>query len=144
MDEHRIRKPALPRRGPDPGDPETPELSLPIAAIPVGIDQRVLDLLLGHAVTTGAGAVIALRLRHDLAALLPGVDGSLHPWHRSSPRVGCRLLAEEPLDLLGLRADRGHAGDAALVGAALLDQEVVSRSLSPKDLAVHGHHEPLG
>src|SRR6266508_4814748 len=64
-----------PGGGADPGDPQAAELALAVAAVAVRVHTGVHDLLLGHAKAPGPRAAIALRGLHDLAALLPRVDG---------------------------------------------------------------------
>src|SRR6185312_5054836 len=71
--------------GVDAHDPEPPERAFLRLAVAVGVDERVLDLLLRVAVARVLEAPVALGLLEDLAPLLAGVDGSLHTRH------GCYL-----------------------------------------------------
>src|SRR5919201_2287707 len=69
------------RGGPDPGDPQSPELALAVATIAVRVGAGVQELFLGHPEPRTPGPPIALGGVEDLAALLAGVDGSLDPGH---------------------------------------------------------------
>src|SRR5207342_3004743 len=65
----------------DADDPELAERALLVLAVAVGVDERVLDLLLRVAVAPALEAPVALRLAENLAALLARVNRSLDPWH---------------------------------------------------------------
>src|SRR5207247_5320559 len=80
-----VREPVRAGGGVDPRDPELPELPLPHLPVAVGVDERVLDLLLRVAVVGALTTPVALRLLEDLAALLVRGDGALHPRHSPSP-----------------------------------------------------------
>src|SRR5438874_7304038 len=76
---------ALPPRGlVDAHDPEPPERALLVLAVPVGVRERVVELLLGAPVARVLETPVAARLLEHLAALLACVNGSLHPRHRSA------------------------------------------------------------
>src|SRR4029079_7907763 len=85
-DELVVREPVMPRPGVDAHDPEPTERALLRLAVAVGVDERVLDLLLRVAVARMLEAPVALGLLEDLAALLARVDGSLHTRHGYLPR----------------------------------------------------------
>src|SRR5439155_21612554 len=85
-DELVVREAVLPRAGVDPHDPQPAERALLRLAVAVGVDERVLDLLLRVAVARVLEPPVALRLLEDLAALLARVDRSLDARHAiSSP-----------------------------------------------------------
>ena len=83
-DELVVREPVLARGRVDADDPEAAHRPLPVLAVAVGVDERVLDLLLGARVGLGLEAPVALGLLEDLAPLLARVDGSLDARHRPS------------------------------------------------------------
>ena len=76
-----VREAVLARGSVDADDPERPERPLLRLAVAVGVDERVLDLLLREAVARLLAPVVALRLLEDLGALLARVDGTLDPGH---------------------------------------------------------------
>jgi len=63
-------------------DPEAAERALLVLPVAVGVDERVLDLLLGVPVVAVLPAPVPLGLLEDLAALLLCVDGTLDSGHR--------------------------------------------------------------
>ena len=80
-----VREPVRARTRIDPHDPQLAELTLPDLAVAVGVDERVLDLLLRVLVVRLLEAEIPLRLVEDLAPLLAGADGTLDARHSLSP-----------------------------------------------------------
>src|SRR3954454_9175360 len=83
-DELVVREPVRARTRVDAHDPEPAEVPLLVLAVTVGVDERVLDLLLGVLVRALLDPPVALRLVENLAALLARVDGALDARHRSS------------------------------------------------------------
>src|SRR4029453_2178059 len=81
VDEPRVRQTVLPRPGPDPRDPQAPELRLAVATVAVSVLARVEELLLGYAVALRARPEIALGLAEHLTALLLRVDRTFDPRH---------------------------------------------------------------
>src|SRR3954452_24531967 len=154
-------------RGIDALDPEATEVTLLGATVPVGIDQRVGDLLLGLAVQTRPlPAVTAGALEND-ATLLLGVDRPLHACHVNTPSLldavlaaaglpGTRLLsevlmgggpgslAEELLGLLGVRlGELDVVRDGTHLLARLVLEQVATAGLLAHDLAGAGEAETL-
>src|SRR5436190_16728961 len=80
-----VREPVRARRRVDPRDPELPELALPHLPVAIGVDERVLDLLLRVAVVRALAAPVALGLLENLAALLVRGDGTLDAGHGATP-----------------------------------------------------------
>src|SRR5205823_13461329 len=60
-----VRQPVLARGRVDADDPEPPEVPLLVLAVAVGVDERVLDLLLRVAVRGLLQPPVALRLLED-------------------------------------------------------------------------------
>src|SRR5205807_3334660 len=121
----------------DPGDPELPELALPHLPVAVGVDERVLDLLLGVTVVGAFTPPVALRLLEDLAALLVRVDGSLDPRHRSAS-------SQHLLDRAAVAAgDLAILAEAALTLRRFLLQVVAPHRGPAQDLAAARHLELL-
>ena len=91
----------------DAGDPEPPERALLRLPVAVGVDERVLDLLLRVPVAAALEAPVALGLLEDLAPLLARVDRSLDSRHRyftpSSFLTARTSLSATGLSLLKLR-----------------------------------------
>src|SRR5919198_6655059 len=84
-DELVVRETVRARRRVDPDDPEPAEGALPVLPVAVGVDERVIDLLLRVAVARLLEPPVALRLLEDLAALLARVDGPLYARHSAPP-----------------------------------------------------------
>src|SRR4029077_11132704 len=82
-----VREPVLPRAGVDAHDPEPAERALLRLPVAVGVDERVLDLLLRIPVARVLHHPVALRLLGDLAALLTCVDGSFDARHQCNPSI---------------------------------------------------------
>src|SRR5919106_2710802 len=80
-----VRQPLAPRGGVDADDPEPAEDPLARLAVAVGVDVRLRNLLLRHAVRDRALADVAPGLLEHLAAPLARVDGSLDAGHSSPP-----------------------------------------------------------
>src|SRR5262249_40773061 len=103
-DEAVVGEPVRPSRGVDPDDPELPERPLLRLPVAIGVDERVLDLLLRVAVVGVLEPPVPLRLLEHLAALLARMNRPLDAWHLLhpqellDPRRVCRrdlvLLAE--------------------------------------------------
>src|SRR5262249_58228021 len=122
----------------DADDPELPERPLLGLAVAVGVDERVLDLLLGVAVALALEPPVALRLLEDLAPLLARVNGSLDAWHASLP------LPQEPLDDRDVRRRDGLVlTERALALRALPLQVVALHRVPAQQLARPRHLEPL-
>src|SRR5262249_19844760 len=88
IDEPRIRQAVRADGRVDPRDPEAPELTLAVAAIPVRVHPGVTDLLLRDPVTDPPTARVPLGGGEHLAALLLRVDRSFHPGHDVTSRAG--------------------------------------------------------
>src|SRR5437867_2232060 len=121
----------------DPHDPEAAERALLGLAVAIGVDERVLDLLLRVAVARLLEPPVALRVLQDLAPLLAGMDGSLDARQRLAPpqqflddvrvALGERVvLTERPLPLW-----------------TLLLQQVALHRAAAQHLARSRHFEPL-
>src|SRR3954454_19471038 len=78
VDELVVRQPVRARGRVDAGDPEAPEGALLVLPVAIGVDERVLDLLLRVLVVGALAPPVPARLLEDLAALLLCVDGSLY------------------------------------------------------------------
>src|SRR5690606_23275151 len=91
------------RPGVDPGDPQSPEVTLAVLAVPVGVLHRVQHLLLGLAVEPGALAPVPLGALRDRPALLARVHCPLDACHLSSPPTGRGSAAQQLLDPPGVR-----------------------------------------
>src|SRR5690606_38010932 len=78
LDEPVVGHPVGPGGGVDPLDPGATEVALAGPAVPVAVDQRVGDLLLGLAVQAGPLAPVAAGALEGYPALLVGVDRPLH------------------------------------------------------------------
>src|SRR6185437_9627989 len=63
------------------------ELALPRLPVAVGVDERVVDLLLGVLVGALLDPPVALRLLEDLAPLLACVDRTLDARHLRPPQL---------------------------------------------------------
>src|SRR5206468_1989688 len=99
-DELVVREPLLPRRRVDPDDPEAPEVALPVLPVAVGVDERVLDLLLRALVGLALEPPVALRLLEDLAPLLARVNRSLDARHLLPPQERQNVVPVARDDLL--------------------------------------------
>src|SRR5439155_8281976 len=136
-DELVVRQPVRARSRVDANDPERAERPLLVLPIAVGVDERVLDLLLRVAVARLLEPPVALRLLEDLAALLARVDGALDAGHG--------LFHPQKL-LDGLRID---AGDRLILPEAtpplrrLLLPAVALHRVPAQELACSGHPEAL-
>src|SRR5262249_54826771 len=109
-------------------------------AVAVGVDERVLDLLLRVAVARVLEAPVPLGLLEDLAALFARVNGALDAWHSSD----LLSLAEELRDLAHvLLGDLRVLAEAALALRRLLFQQVALHSATAQELARCRHFEPL-
>src|SRR5579862_907857 len=84
-DELVVRKTVSTRARVDAHDPEAAKRALLVLAVAVGVDERVLDLLLRVLVVRALEAPVAFRLLEHLAALLLRVNGSLDARHRLTP-----------------------------------------------------------
>src|SRR4051794_10436988 len=73
-DELVVREPLLAGGRVDPRDPEAAEDALLVLAVAVGVDERVLDLLLRVGVGRVLEAPVAACLLENLAPLLLGVE----------------------------------------------------------------------
>src|SRR5262249_49622644 len=85
-DELVVREPVRPRAGVDPHDPQAAERTLAVLPVAVGVDERVLDLLLRVLVVRALETPVALGLLEHLATLLARADRSLHAGHYDLPR----------------------------------------------------------
>src|SRR4029453_4271769 len=112
------------------------ELALAVTAVAVGVDPGMQELFLGHTHPAVTRAVVPLGLLQDLTALLPGMDGTLHPRHDSG--------SQQPADGPTLRLDLGHALHPPTAAPRLLRQHVVAGGLAVEDLSRPGNPEPLG
>src|SRR5919205_1358938 len=92
-DELVVREPVLARRRVDTHDPDPAEGALAVLPIAIGVDERVVDLLLRVPVARLLEPPVALRLLEDLAPLLARVDGPLHARHLSASRAAASPLA---------------------------------------------------
>src|SRR5207249_520784 len=92
-----VREPLASRGRVDADDPQTSEVPLLRLAVAVGVDERVLDLLLRPPVAGVLLAPVAARLLEDLAALLARVDRTLDAGHQRLPssRLTFGALASE-------------------------------------------------
>src|SRR3954470_19919048 len=135
-DELVVGEPLAPRGRVDTHDPEAPEGALLVLAVAVGVDQRVVDLLLGALVAGVLEAPVAARLLEHLAALLARVNGSL------DSRPG--LPPQQLLDLAHVRVrDRLVAPEGTLALRRFLLEQVGLRRFPPQELARSRHLEPL-
>src|SRR6266542_4968595 len=96
---------------------------------------------------------LATRYRRDLDARYPLACSRIarrffRPWTlrftRGMSIPFAPLPAQQPADALRLGADLGHATDAPLPPARLLDEHMVPGRLAVQDLPRLGHPEPLG
>src|SRR3954465_15257207 len=85
VDELVVGEALLPRGRVDARDPEAAEDALLVLAVAVGVDERVLDLLLRVGVRGVLEPPVATCLLEDLAPLLAGVDGSFYARHLAQP-----------------------------------------------------------
>src|SRR5262249_29927481 len=76
-----VRNLVLPGGRVDADDPESAKVPLLGLAVPVGVDQRLLDLELGHPVGLGLGSVVALRESQRLGAAILPLGSSFYAWH---------------------------------------------------------------
>src|SRR5512132_491166 len=81
VDEPRVGQAVRPDGGVDPSDPQSAELAFAVAAVTIGVQAGVVDLLLGDPVADPPAARVALGSLEHLAALLLRVDRSFHPCH---------------------------------------------------------------
>src|SRR5919202_1964945 len=88
-DELVVREAVRARARVDALDPQAAEDALAVLAVPVRVDERVLDLLLRVAVRGLLQPPVAFRLLEDLAALLARVDGTLQARH---PRISSSFI----------------------------------------------------
>src|SRR5207249_9688155 len=77
-------EPFLPRGRVDAHDPEPPERPLLVLAVAVGVDERMVELLLGALVARVLQAPVAAGLLEHLAALLACVNRSFDARHPSA------------------------------------------------------------
>src|SRR5579885_810838 len=91
--ELRIGQAVLARSGIDPLDPQAAKVALAVAAVAIGVAQRLLDPFERDAIGGAAAAAIALgELEHLLVARMRG-DPALDPGHRLSPSyTACRSV----------------------------------------------------
>ena len=80
-----VREPVLARGSVDADDPERAHRPLAVLAVPVGVDERVLDLLLRGRVARVLEPPVPARFVQHLAALLARGDGTLDSRHRLAP-----------------------------------------------------------
>src|SRR5207302_6439641 len=82
--ELRVGKPMFPNTGVDPLDPQAAEVTLLVAAVAIGVAQRLLDLFQRHPV--GGAAAPAIPLGEPQHLLVPGMrrDPAFDPGHRSA------------------------------------------------------------
>ena len=90
LDEPVVRHAVRAGGGVDPGDPQLPEVTLAVPAVPVRVLHRVQHLLFGLAVEPRALAAVTAGGLQDGAALLLGVHSPLDACHGcySSSRTG--------------------------------------------------------
>src|SRR6185295_10863314 len=70
VDEPRVRQAVRPDGGVDPSDPQSAELAFAVAAVAVGVEAGVADLLLGDPIADPPAARVPLGRLEHLAALL--------------------------------------------------------------------------
>src|SRR5829696_6242104 len=101
-DELVVGQPFAARGCVDPHDPKAAEVPLLVLAVTVGVDERMLDLLLRTPVARVLEPPVALGLAKHLPALLTRVNGSLDSRH----------LPYFPRSLLTSRTSAGLTGSA--------------------------------
>ena len=112
-----IGKTVEPSGSVDTGDPQTAEIALAVAAVPVGVDLSPIEGFLGGAEQATARPPIALGLFEDLFLALLGGDAGFYPWN------GCFSLKSH----FGLRSSDGKdAGRAHFMPSARLTLSILA------------------